>query len=90
METSNVVYEIHCNNYFKTCTGKTGRKLKERMKGHKNDGKKSRKDKTITGLSRNMKTTGHSPAWDEVGIIYGKKNLKKRKMKERQFPIYGK
>ena len=82
METSNVVYEIHCNNYFKTYTGKTGRKLKERMKEHKNDGEKSRKDKTITGLSQNMKTTGHFPAWDEVEITYDKKNLKKRKFKE--------
>ena len=54
METSNVAYEIHCNNYFKTYTGKTGRKSKERMKEHKNDGEKSRKDKNITGLSQHM------------------------------------
>ena len=45
METSGVVYEVDCDNYFKKYTCETGRKLKERMKEHKNDGEKSRKDK---------------------------------------------
>ena len=29
-----------------------------------------------------MKTTGHSPAWDNVIIIYRENNWKKRKFKE--------
>ena len=29
-----------------------------------------------------MKTTSHSPAWDEVRIIYRENNWKKRKLKE--------
>ena len=29
-----------------------------------------------------MKTTGHSPAWDEVRIIYRENNWEKRKFKE--------
>ena len=40
----------------------TGRKLKERMKEHQDDGEKLRKDEKITGLSQHLKTTGHSPA----------------------------
>ena len=65
METSGVVYEVDCDNYFKKYTCETGRKLKERMKEHKNDGEKSRKDKKKkTGLSQYTKTNGHSPALD--------------------------
>ena len=52
------------------------------MEEHKNDGGKSRKDKKIIGLSQHMKTTGHSPAWNEVRIIYRENNWKKRKFKE--------
>ena len=61
---------------------KQEKKLKERMKEHKDDGEKSRKDKKITGLSQHMKTTGHSPAWDDVRIIYTENNWKKRNFKE--------
>ena len=82
METSGVVYEVDCNNCLKTCTGETGRKLKERIKEHKNDGEKSQKDQKITGLSQHMKTTGHSTVWDDVTIIYRENNSKKRKFKE--------
>ena len=60
--------------------------------------------KKITGFPQHMKTSHHSPAWDDVRIIYRENNWKKRKfkeavriisynkeqlMKERQFPIYG-
>ena len=62
MESSGVVYEVDCNNCFKRYTGETGRKLKERMKEHKDDGEKSQEDKKITGFSQHMKTTGHSRA----------------------------
>ena len=63
-------------------TGETGRKLKERMRDRKDDGEKSREEKKITGLSQQMKTTGHSPACDNVRIIYRENNWKKRKFKE--------
>ena len=108
METSAVVCKVDCNNCLKKYTGETGRKLKERMKEHKDDGEKSRKDKKITALSQHMKTTSHSPAWDDTIIIYRENNWKNRefkeaaritshndeqlmnkKVKERQFPIYG-
>ena len=69
----------HC---LKMYTGKTGGKLKERMKEHKNDGEKSPKDKKITGLSQHMETTSQSPAWNDVTIIYRENNWKKRKLKE--------
>ena len=36
----------------------------------------------MTGLSQHMKTTGHSPAWDDVRTIYRECNWKKRKFKE--------
>ena len=36
---------------LKKYTGEKGRKLKERMKIHRDDGEKLRKDKRITGLS---------------------------------------
>ena len=62
MESSGVVYEVDCNNCFKKYTGETGRKLKERMKEHKDDGEKSQEDKKIIGFSQHMKTTGHSRA----------------------------
>ena len=82
METSGVVYEVDSNNCFKKYTGGTGRKLKERIKEHKDDGEKSRKDKKTTGLSQHMKTTGHSPAWNDVRIIYRENKWKKRRLKE--------
>ena len=82
MEISGVVYEVDCNNYLKKYTNETGRKLKERMKEHKDDGETSWKDKKITGLSQHMKTTGHFPAWDDIRIIYRENNWKKRKFKE--------
>ena len=82
METSGVVYDVDCNNCLKKYTGETGRKLKGRMKEHKHDAEKSRKDKKITGLSRHMKTTGHSPGWNDVRIIYNENNWKKRKFKK--------
>ena len=56
--------------------------MKERIKKHTDDGVKLRKDKKITGLSQYMKTTGHSPAWNDVRIIYRENNWKKRKFKE--------
>ena len=40
MENLCVVYEVDCNNCLKMYTGETGRKVKERMKEHKNDGEK--------------------------------------------------
>ena len=82
METSGVVYEVDCNNCLKRYTGETGRKLKERMNEHKDDGTKSRLDKQITGLSQHIKTTGNSPGLDDVRIIYRENNCKKRKFKE--------
>ena len=63
METSGVVYELGFSNCFKNCTGETVKKLKKRIKGHKDNGEKSQKDKKITGLSQNMKTTGHSSVY---------------------------
>ena len=82
METSGVVYEVDCNNCLKKYKGETGRKLKEIIKEHKDDGEESRKDKKITGLPQHMKTTVHSPAWDDVRIFYRENNWKKRKFKE--------
>ena len=52
------------------------------MKEHKNDREKLRKDEKITGLPQHMKTTDHSPAWDDVRILYRENNWKKRKFKE--------
>ena len=82
METSGVVYEGDYNNCLKKYAGETGRKSNERMKEHKDDGEKLQKDKKITGLSQHMKTTGHSPLWDDVRTIYRENNWKKRKFKE--------
>ena len=44
MKTSGVAYEV---DYKYTVVA--GKKLKQRMKDHKDDGEKSRKDKKITG-----------------------------------------
>ena len=67
---------------FKKYAGETGRKFKERMKEHKDDGEKSQKDKKITGLSQQIKTIDHSTVWDDVRIIFRKNKWKKRKFKE--------
>ena len=67
---------------FKKYTGESGRKLKEKKKEHKDNGEKSREDKKITGLSQHMKTTDHSPAWDDVRIIYREKNGKRESSKK--------
>ena len=50
MKISGVVYEVDCNNCLKQYTGERGKKLKERMGEHKDNGEKSREDKKITGL----------------------------------------
>ena len=52
------------------------------MKEHKDGGGESREDKKITGLSQHKETTGNSPAWDDVRIIFRENNQKKRKFKE--------
>ena len=52
------------------------------MRDHKDDEEKSRQEKTLTGLSQQMKTTDHSPACDNVIITYSENNWKKRKFKE--------
>ena len=44
------------------------------MKEHKDDGGESREDKKITGLSQHKETTGHSPAWYDVRIIFRENN----------------
>ena len=67
---------------FKKYTGESGRKLKEKKKEHKDHGEKSREDKKITGLSQHMKITDHSPAWDDVRIIYREKNGKRESSKK--------
>ena len=67
---------------FKKYAGETGRKFKERMKEHKDDGEKLQKDKKITGLSQQIKTIDHSTVWDDVRIIFRKNKWKKRKFKE--------
>ena len=82
MENLGVVYEVDCNNCLKMYTGETGRKVKERMKEHKNDGEKSRADKKITVLLQHIKTTGHSCMGDDVRILNRENNWKKRKFKE--------
>ena len=82
METSGVVQEVDCNNCLRRYEGETGRILKERMKEHKYDGKKSREDKKITGLSQHIKTTGHSPGWDDVISVYSENNWKMKKFQE--------
>ena len=74
METSGVVFEVDCNNCLKKYTGETGRKWKERIKEHKDDEEKFQKDKKTTGLSQHMKTTSHSPAWDDVRTVYRENN----------------
>ena len=56
--------------------------MKERMKEHKDDEENSIKDKKITGLSQHMKTTGHSPVWDDVRIIYRENKWKKSSKKQ--------
>ena len=48
--------------------------MEERMKEHKGDVVKSWKDKY-------MKSIGHSPAWDDVRIIYRENNWKKENSK---------
>ena len=67
---------------LKKYTGETGRKLKERMKEHKDDGEKLPKNKKIIGPSLHMKTTGHSPTWDDVRIVDRENNWKTKKFKK--------
>ena len=84
MKSSGAVYEVECKNCIKKYTGETGRKLKERITEHKNDGEKARKEEKITGLSQHMKTIGHSPDQDNVRIIYRENNWKKRGNSKKQ------
>ena len=82
METSGIAHEVDGNNCLENYAGEAGRKWKERIKEHKDDGEKLWKDKKITGFSQRLKTTSHSPAWNDVRIIYRENNWKKRKFKE--------
>ena len=69
-ETLGVFYELDCNNCFKKYINEAGKKLKERIKEHNNNGGKIQKGKKITGFSQLRKTTGHSPCMGQVRIIY--------------------
>ena len=82
METLGIIYEVDCNYCLKRYTGEKGRKLGERMKENKDDGEKTRREKKKISLSQHMKTTGHSPAWVDVRIIYKGNNWKKRKFQK--------
>ena len=82
MESSGVVYEVDCINCVKKHISETGRKLKERIKEHKDDLEKPRKEEKITGLSQHMKTAGHNPDWDNVKIIYREKRGNSKKQPE--------
>ena len=53
------------------------------MREQKDNGEKSQNDKKITGLSQHMKTTGSSPTWDDVRIIF-KKTTRIREMSKKQ------
>ena len=48
------------------------------MKEHKDVGEKVRKDEKRNAHSQHIKTTDHSPAWNNVSIIYKENNWKKR------------
>ena len=54
------------NLCLKKYTGEACRKVKERTKEVKDDGEKKQKDKKITSLSQQMKTTGHPPLREHV------------------------
>ena len=81
-KASSLVYEVDYNNCSKRYTSETDRQLKERVKEHKDNGEKSRKDKKTTCLSQHMKTTDYSPTSDDVRNIYRENNWKNRKFKE--------
>ena len=53
------------------------------MKEHNDDEENPREDEKITGLSQHMKTTGHSPAWVDVRIIYRENTRKRENSKKR-------
>ena len=75
MENSSVAYEVDYNNCLKSIQVKVAENWKKKRK-------KSREDKKITGLSQHMKITDHSPAWDDVRIIYREKNGKRESSKK--------
>ena len=62
-DASGVVDGVNCNDYNKVETGKTGCKLREKIKEHRSDGGKRKKKEKNTGLSQHVRQVGHKIAW---------------------------
>ena len=76
-----IVYKVTCSCY-KKYIGETGRTLEERIKEHKADVNNGKSVEKITGLSKHLRESGHTPNWEQTEILIKEQNLVKRKFKE--------
>ena len=76
-----IVYKIACS-CSKKYIGETGRTLEERIREHQKDVNNGKSIEKITGLSKHLRESGHTPNWEQTEIVTKENNLVKRKFKE--------
>ncbi|KYN07691.1 hypothetical protein ALC62_01339, partial [Cyphomyrmex costatus] len=78
-DNTNVVYKINCNDCDMTYVGQTKRKLRTRLKEHKNDLKKSNNNSVV---SKHQLDSNHVMDWDRTVILDNEPVYLKRSISE--------
>ncbi|KYN21863.1 hypothetical protein ALC57_05757 [Trachymyrmex cornetzi] len=79
-DQSNVVYKINCQDCESTYIGQTKRKLRTRIKEHKNDYKKPMNNLSV--VSRHILEFNHAMDWDNTNIVDSEQSYYKRMISE--------
>jgi len=77
-KTSNLIYNIPCNDCEKSYIGQTKQHLESRLKQHKASTKKQTKDNSDTALAKHTFDTKHTFNYDNTKILHRENNFKKR------------
>jgi hypothetical protein len=82
MEKKGVIYRIQCKDCDMCYVGETGKKLKERVKQHKDD---VRLERDRNAIYKHIRDNGHSIDWKEVKVLGLEDRRTVRKWKEARF-----
>ena len=66
MEKKGVIYRIQCSDCEMCYVGETGKKLRERIKQHKDD---DRLERDRNAIYKHIRDTGHLVDWSEVKVL---------------------
>ena len=82
MEKKGVIYRIQCSDCEMCYVGETGKKLRERIKQHKDD---VRLERDRNAIYKHIRDTGHLVDWSEVKVLGQEGRRTVRKWKEARF-----